>query len=49
MLLASVSIFFSLLKNDIVKCPYAKPKEIRSLPYNMQSSNSKWIKTWNVR
>lgn len=45
MLLTSVSIFLSLLKKDIVKCSYAKPKEIGSLSYNMQSSNSKWIKS----
>lgn len=45
MLLASVSVFLSLLKNDIVKCPHAKPEEIGPLSYNMQSSNSKWIKT----
>lgn len=45
MLLASVTIFLSLLKNDIVKCPCAKPEEIGPLSDNMQSSNSKWIKT----
>lgn len=39
MLLASVFVFLSLLKNDIVKCPYAKPKEIESLPYKVVSQS----------